>query len=323
MDNFLTDSVNFEITMQSHQLLIEKIKNKFNLLQQEDFWASKEGTHHKVFLSRKYAIRFKDDNPKLLLRETSFLKKLDHPLIPKVLWAKKFNKSMVMIENRLPGEPVNLVWKTLRPANKIQLIKQLLKFLKYLRAQKRNYIYSVNSGRKYKNFFNFLTANINQKIARIKKFKKTNKIMRDLLFIINQVGVKDFFTPGTKIALVHGDLIIHNLLTDGKNLTGILDWELALYGDPDYDLFRLFYYQECAKAYQEQGTDETFEADFMDRLMTTILKSNLIKNQRLFQKKYRVVRAIFYLNALYWAANSDNPGKNFNELINQWNKKSG
>ncbi len=45
----------------------------------------------------------------------------------------------------------------------------------------------------------------------------------------------------------------------GKKLTGVLDWELALWGDSDYDLFRLFYYQECAKAYQEQGVDHTFE----------------------------------------------------------------
>lgn len=308
--------------MQNHQLLIEKIKKKFNILSKENFLASRDGTHHKVFLSKKYVIRFRDDNPKLLLREANFLKNLDNPLIPKVLWVGKIDKSIAMVESRLPGEPINSVWKILPLTNKIYIIKQLIKFLKYLRDQKSDYIYSVNSGRKYKNFLNFLTANINQKIAKIQKFKKTNEIMNDLLSIINQPGIKDFFTQSTEITLVHGDLIIHNLLTDGKNLTGVLDWELALYGDPDYDLFRLFYYQECAKAYQEQGIDKTFEADYMDRLVSIILKSNLIKNRRLFQKKYQIVRAIFYLNALYWAVNSANQEKNVNEIINLWNKKS-
>ncbi|TAN58170.1 hypothetical protein EPN15_01900, partial [Patescibacteria group bacterium] len=120
-----------------------------------------------------------------------------------------------------------------------------------------------------------------------------------------------------------GDLIVHNILTDGKNLTGVLDWELALFGDSDHDLFRLFYYQECAKAYQEQGNDEAFEADYMDKLIAEILKSNIIKNNKLFQKKYQFVRATFFLNALYWAVNSSAPKKNINELIMWWNKKRG
>ncbi|MFC1652001.1 hypothetical protein ACFL24_02515, partial [Patescibacteria group bacterium] len=106
-------------------------------------------------------------------------------------------------------------------------------------------------------------------------------------------------------------------------LTGILDWELASFGDPDYDLFRLFYYQECAKAYQEQGIDKEFEADFMDRLIAAILESNLIKNKRIFKKKYQFVHATFFLNALYWATNSDDPEKNLNELIIQWEKRKG
>jgi len=194
--------------------------------------------------------------------------------------------------------------------------------LQYQKTQTKDYIYSANTGKKYKRFLDYLTDNIRQKAATIKKFKQTNGIMKDLLLIINDPKVKNLFATQTKVVLVHGDLIIHNLLTDGKNLTGVLDWELALWGDPDYDLFRLFYYQECAKAYQEQGVDETFESDYMDRLIALILKSDLIKNEKIFQRKYQVVRAIFYLNALYWAASSDSPKKNINEIIVQWDKKS-
>ncbi len=308
--------------MQSHQLLIEKIKKNLDILSKEKFSASRDGTHHKVFLSKKYVIRFRDDNPKLLLREANFLKDLDHSLIPKVLWIGKIDKSIIMVENRLPGKTINMVWKTLPRINQKNITKQIVQFLHYLKTQTKNYIYSVNSDQKYNNFLDYLIDSIEQKIAKIQKFKKTNEIMNDLLSIINQPGIKNLFTQSAEITLVHGDLIIHNLLTDGKNLTGVLDWELALYGDPNYDLFRLFYYQECAKAYQEQGIDKTFEADYMDRLMSIILKSNFIKNRHLFQKKYQIVRAIFYLNALYWAVNSANQEKNINEIINLWNKKS-
>jgi thiamine kinase-like enzyme len=309
--------------MQSYSLRIKKIKDQFAILKEERFIVAPSGTNYKVFLSHSYVIRFRDDNPKLLLREVNFLKQFNHELIPKVLWSGKIDLSFFMVENRLPGKTINLVWKNLSMSNKNNIIKQVVKFLQYQRTETKDYVYSVKTGKKYKIFSDYLTDGVQQKIVNIKKFKQTNKILQDLSLIINDPKVKKLFTIKTKNALVHGDLIIHNLLTDGKNLTGVLDWEHALWGDPDYDLFRLFYYRECAKAYQKQGVDETFEAEYMDKLIGAILKSEFIKNKKMFWKKYKFTRAIFYLNALDWAVSSNDPEKNINELIMQWNKKSG
>lgn len=309
--------------MQNYLSRIRRIKQEFIVLQEENFEAAPSGTHHKVFLSNRYVVRFRDDNPKLLLREANFLKQLNHPLIPEVLWKGKIDKSIAMVENRLPGKNINILWKTLPKTNQINIIKQIVQFLQYLKTQTKDYVYSVNTGKKYNNFPDYLTDAIKQKVARIKKFKQTDRILKDLLSVIEKTEVENLFFNRERVTLVHGDLIIHNLLTDGRNLTGVLDWELSLFGDPDYDLFRLFYYQECAKAYREQGIDETFEADYMDKLVTMILESNLLKDKKLFPRKYQFMRAIFYLSALYWASNSDSPEKNLNELIVQWDKKSG
>ncbi len=295
--------------MQNYLLRIEKIKKVLTILQGENFEAALDGTHYKVFLSNKYVVRFRDDNPKLLLREANFLKQLNYSLIPKVLWVGEIDKSIAMVENRLAGNNINIVWRNLSETNKTNIVKQVVQLLQYFRIQTRDHIYSVNTGKKYSNFSDYLTNNIKQKVNRIKKIKQTDKILKDLLLVINEFENKTLFFDRKKITLVHGDLIIHNLLTDGKNLTGVLDWELALFGNPDYDLFRLFYYQECAKAYQEQGIDETFEIDYMNKLITAISKSNLIENKKLFQEEYQFVRAVFYLNALYWASNSNSPEK--------------
>lgn len=307
--------------MKNYLSRIKKIKKELAILRKENFETAPSGTRHKVFLSSEYVVRFRDNSPKLLSREANFLKQLNHPLIPKVLWAGRTNKSIAMVENRLPGKTLDVLWKTLPKTNQINIIKQIIQFLQYLKTRTKGYIYSVNTGKKYNNFPDYLTDAIKQKITKIKKFKQTNKILKDLLSVIKKPEIKNLFSNKEKITLVHGDLIIHNLLTDGRNLTGVLDWELALFGDPDYDLLRLFYYQECAKAYQEQGIDKTFEADYMNKLITAILKSNLIEDKKLFSKKYRFVRAVFYLNSLYWASNSDSPEKNINELTTQWNKK--
>lgn len=309
--------------MKNYLLRIKKIKKKFTIPIEENFTVAPSGTNYKVFLSDNYVIRFRDDNPKLLLREVNFLKQLNHQLIPKVLWSGKIDELFFMVEDRLPGQTVDLIWKSLSLSNKKDIVKQVIQFLKYQRTITKDNIYSVKTGKKYKDFLDYLTDGIKQKITDIKKFKQADKILLDLSLIINNPEIKNLFTTKIKITLIHGDLIIHNLLTDNKNLTGVLDWELALFGDPDYDLFRLFYYQECAKAYQEQGVDETFEADYMSKLITSILKSNLIGDRKLFKKKYQFVYAIFYLNALHWAVNSNNPQKNIYELIAQWGKKNG
>lgn len=233
------------------------------------------------------------------------------------------NKSIAMVENRLPGKTLDVLWKNLSKTNQTNIIRQIIQFLQYLKTQTKDYIYSVNTGKKYNNFSDYLTDNSKQKIARIKKIKRTKKILNDLLLVINKREIKNLFSNKEKMVLVHGDLVNHNLLTDGENLTGVLDWELALFADPDYDLCRLFYYQECAKAYQEQDTDDSYEADYMDRLIIAISKSGLIPDKKIFQQKYHFIRAIFFLNALYWTTSSKAPGKNIDELIALWNKKGG
>lgn len=309
--------------MKNYLLRTKKIKSKFAISKKEHFIAAPNGTNYKVFFSNNYVIRFRDDNPKLLSREANFLNQFNHALIPRVLWSGKISQSFFMVENRLPGQTINSAWKNLSADSKKNIIGQVIKFLRYQRIETKDYVYSVKTGKKYNFFSDYLTDGVKQKIVNIKKFEQTNEILQNLSLIINDPKIKNLFTIKTKNVLVHGDLIIHNLLTDGKNLTGVLDWESALWGDPEYDLFRLFYYQECAKAYQEQGVDETFESDYTDKLIAAVLKSNLIKNKKIFWKKYKFARAIFYLNALDWATNSNSPEKNTNELIAQWNKKSG
>lgn len=44
-------------------------------------------------------------------------------------------------------------------------------------------------------------------------------------------------------ALVHGDFGSNNLLTDGKDITAVIDWSEALYGDPLYDLANILFWR--------------------------------------------------------------------------------
>lgn len=299
---------------------IKKIKQSAGVNDSENFEQAKEGTHHKVFLSSKFVIRLREETNGALLREAEFLKEIKHPLVPTVIWSGKIEQVDTMMEERLPGQLLSNTWRLMNDKEQNNVVSNLIEFLQFLRAQRKNSVYSVQTGKSYKNFLQYLLEGYEQKINQIQKYKLAN----DLIFAINSIIQKQTYQKlflKSPWMLVHSDLIIHNLLADGKKLTGVVDWELALNGDSDYDLARLFYYQECARAYHEQGADETFETDFLRRLTTAIKQSNLIENENQFGKKNSFLRAFFYLNALNWAAQSNEPDKNIQELIELWNKK--
>lgn len=50
--------------------------------------------------------------------------------------------------------------------------------------------------------------------------------------------------PLERPRLVHGDLGSQNLLTDGRRITGLIDWSLSLYGDPLYDIANFLFWNE-------------------------------------------------------------------------------
>jgi len=303
---------------------IEKIKNTLQFLQGEDFSVVPGGTHHQVFVSANYVIRFRKDNANSLMREARLLTKLNHPLIPKLLWSGKVSSTFAMVEKRLPGDKLNLIWNNIPKKIQHDIIGQIIDFIYFLRKQKNKKVYSIGQDKYFDQSTNYLTDSIKSKIAIIRKNKYAVTILEDILESIDKNNPDKASTKQKEIiTLVHGDLIAKNLLTDGKKLTGIIDWELSFFGDPDYDLCRLLYYAECAKAYEDQGMDEDFEVDLMTHLIKSIEKSKLIKNKKLFDQKYQFNKAIFYINALVWSVKSTNPRINVKELVNLWNKNRG
>jgi len=47
-----------------------------------------------------------------------------------------------------------------------------------------------------------------------------------------------------KSCLVHGDMGSYNIITSNGHITGLIDWGLALYGDPLYDIANLLFWDE-------------------------------------------------------------------------------
>ena len=44
--------------------------------------------------------------------------------------------------------------------------------------------------------------------------------------------------------LLHGDFGSYNVLSDGEHITGVIDWDLSLFGDPLYEVANLLFWRE-------------------------------------------------------------------------------
>ena len=295
---------------------IKELQEKYRFIAAESFKSAESGTIHNVFLSKIYVIRFRQQDKDILKRESELLKSLNHLLIPRVLASGTIEDSFYIIENRLRGENINLVWKNLSKNNQASICQSLIGFLKFLRKQNKNEIFSIRYGKKYKNFYDYLVEDIEKKEAVIRKFPQAQKMLKRILKVLKDSEAKKVFLGANK-TLVHGDLIFHNLLTDGKTLTGTVDWERALFGDPDYDIFRLMNFELDAKFYKEEGQDSEDETGYLKMLLEEIRKSDLIQNNEIFAKKYEVAKASYYLNGLYWDARSETPQKNIEETLRE------
>jgi len=306
----------------NNSLILKKISTIHPLLSRENFCRAKSGTVHEVYLSEKYAVRIRKNNPDILIRESYLLKSIKHSLIPSVLYEGSINDIYFAVENRLPGVTIDSIWKDLAMPAKKAIISDIISFLKYLRSQKGRLINSVKTGRKYQNFYEYLTDDIDNISKRIYEHEDARDMLHQLLDIIKKDNSVSYFND-SEITLVHGDLVFHNLLTDGENLTGVLDWELSFYGDPDYDIFRLMNFKHSAKIYLDQGCDDDFEFDYLDQLLDNIFHSSVISTkENRFKEKYKIAMASYYLNALAWAVSSNNAQENVVDVASQWQKSS-
>lgn len=296
------------------QSVIDSIRNRIAFLADENFISAGHGTKHHVFISQSYILRVRKErhSQETLVREAEFLRKIAKPLVPRVLWQGVVGSEYVVIENRLPGERLSKIWHDLSVVGQRIIISDLIDFLRSLRRVENDKIYSVKSGKHYQRFYDYLVDKVDCR-AGIDKFPLALELKERLeKKILSSMAKNIFDHPG--ISLVHGDLLIHNLITDGTRLSGVVDWETAMFGDPDFDICRLIYYQELARSYYDRGRDEIFECDFIGSLLLAVGKSELIADLAELEAKYDIIRSVFYLDALYWAVGSSHPLKYMAEL---------
>jgi hygromycin-B 4-O-kinase len=98
--------------------------------------------------------------------------------------------------------------------------------------------------------------------------------------------------PETR-GLVHGDFGSNNVLTDGRRITGIVDWSEASIGDPLYDVANIFYWRTWLDCMQQQ-------ARYFEKHLADLPKLS----DRLLCYQLRIGLAEIYQNAIQGKADA-------------------
>lgn len=285
--------------------ILNEVKKR--LVIKEDFQKAKKGTRSIVYFSDHFVIKINKDSA-ILKNESEILKILSLDTVPKFVGFYIIKDFGVLVEKKLEGQAIDDIWKSIDVVDKDKITADIAGTICRINQYKKGYFWSAQFDLRFKTYEDllFYKFKLYQKI--IFENKLSHKLFLEIADNITEEKVNKIFSK-TEPILLHGDLIMHNLLTDSQRLTGILDWEYAQYGDPFYDLARVIYYQECAKAYINEDRDEHFEYDFTTRLI-----KNLSQNINLDFEKYKIIRSFFFVDTIIWALNSTDPVKHLSEL---------
>lgn len=285
--------------------IISKIKRELKIT--EKFVKAIHGTNSQVFVSENFVIKI-NKNLRAVKNEYNVIKSLKSKYIPKALGFVNLKGYGIIVEKRIKGDDVQKVWKKLDLKNKTKIINDLSATITSFHRQKRDYFWSLKSNKRFNSYDKLFISRFKEYQERIFSNKTAHKLYLKIKDNLNEAKMAEVF-KNVKPALIHGDLIMHNILTHGKNLTGIIDWECAQFGDPFYDLARVIYYQECARAYVDEKRDIHFEYDFTSRLINKLQKS--IKFN---EEKYKIIRSVYFIDTIIWALNSSASEKNLKKL---------
>ncbi len=224
-------------------------------------------TRNEVFLSDDYAIRINRHPNQRLRREARLCSHLPHkPWAPEVLSHGGEIGADFLIVRRKPGGPLSRAWPEMSLEQRRHSIRQLGEALHELHSTptppdlpRLETATHLIDPRCVSPMVPLLVA-----LDELRNRNGVDKaVIRDAEAIVMSAGscLDDY----NQHFLVHGDLSFENVLWDGSDLSGLLDFEWCRGGAPDLDLdvllrFCAFPYAHVAPDYE----DRAHPADYLD-----------------------------------------------------------
>jgi len=174
----------------------------------------------------------------------------DVPLVPRVLRAgvvlpRKGGAAWpTLLLTKCPGDHAFRAWLDAAPPVRTRLVQEMVATIRQVHARPAER-YTVGFGLLVADGSNVTWQHLHDAaITRLLDTVRANRLSPALAGLVDET---EAYYQAHRAALeyqvgprlVHGDLHLHNMITDGERLTGIVDWEWAHGGEPDADLAAL------------------------------------------------------------------------------------
>lgn len=173
------------------------------------------------------------------------------------------------ISHRVPG----VTWQALPPGNSENLLTPIAEVMNAIATCDLSGLrgfgpFDALGAGSFPTWHSFLTGladHFRHNRTAVARYVETDRI-QPIVDLVEQLAV---YCPEQR-RLVHGDFGSNNVLTDGRKITGVIDWSEALLGDPLYDVANIFFWRTWLGCMQQLAT--YFESRIGDK---TNLKQRL------------------------------------------------
>ena len=209
----------------------------------------------------------------LLCRETALLRQLHGRLpVPEVVACGTFEGHNYQLLRRIFGEPLVFAWRHATDAAKDLSVRRLLEWLDVMRRERYSQFGCIaKSSPGYDSWSGYNSGQIAaliQQLPVVAKAALDQPLLDEVsAFASAQAAILD---DGQQPTLVHNDLTPSNVMARDGIATALLDFELAIAGAADLDLFKLEYFCRQPATCGYPGD----YADLWDRVLRS--RSNLV-----------------------------------------------
>lgn len=165
-----------------------------------------------------------DDQPERAAIEQRLLRKVRRQgfpfAVPRPLGSIRIESGVAVIQELLPGMPVDLRWTKSEVERPWSLIAEVAAAVHRLPADPFDDIIGGSETRREHARFEM-------------------RILDELdipEFVMAREWAERYLPPDSPARVLHGDLLGQNILVPKKGLTGVIDWTEAFFGDPAFDI---------------------------------------------------------------------------------------
>lgn len=228
--------------MNTYPQILNKIAVKYNIENDKDFSRYEAGFHHTYDLGDKYIVKMEDSSAGTLNHHKKFLDLLSTKgaKVSKVVEFGEENGKSYLVLEKIPGRSLSNDWLDMSDEQRERIIEELAKQLKIFHSVKfGNYIIpalvsntpSINLREAVKNStkFNLINKNV-LKPEFLKEFEYLENFYQQHEYILDEQDTAVF---------VFNDIHLENIIWDGKELTGIIDFDWVCQAPKDYELWKI------------------------------------------------------------------------------------